>query len=240
MKIAIIIPTYNESGNIKPLVEKIFEMGIDGLEIIAVDDNSPDGTGKIIKGLRDFESRIHLIERLEKMGLGTAYLDGFRYALQNGAEYIFEMDADFSHEPKMIPVFLEALKNHDLVIGSRYIQGIGIVNWPLRRLALSYFANLYARVVTGIGIKDLTSGFKGYRRQIIEKIDLDKIRSNGYSFQIEMKFRAKKAGFTSCEIPIIFVDRHSGTSKISKNIILEALIIVWKLRFEGILKRAKK
>ncbi len=232
MKTAIIIPTFNEKDNIQPLIEAIFKQNIAGLEIIIVDDNSPDGTGEIVAQISLCDKRIHLIRRPAKMGLGTAYLAGFRYALQKGAEFIFEMDADFSHDPKILPQFLAALEKYDLVIGSRYLTGITIINWPLHRLLLSYFANRYARLVTGLQLKDLTSGYKGYRRKVIEQIISDHISSAGYSFQIEMKYRAKKAGFSSLEIPIIFTDRHSGTSKISRNIIWEALYIVWKIRFK--------
>jgi len=231
MKIAIVIPTYNEKGNISSLMEKVLKQRIDGLEIIVVDDNSPDGTGNIVREISEAESRVHLLSRPRKMGLGTAYVSGFQYALRAGAEYIFEMDADFSHNPDMIPVFLEKLENSDVVIGSRYLGGIRILNWPLRRLILSYLANWYARLVTGLRLSDITSGFKAYRKEVLEKVNLSEVKSEGYAFQIEMKYRAKRAGFSLTEIPIVFEDRHSGTSKISRRVIIEALFMVWKLRF---------
>ena len=204
---------------------------MEGLEVIVVDDNSPDGTGKIVKDLMKTDSRVHFIGRPKKMGLGTAYLAGFRYALERGAGHIFEMDADFSHDPKMIPVFLRHSEKSDLVIGSRYIGGISIVNWPLRRLALSLLANKYVRLVTGMRLTDATSGYKCYRRKVLETIDLEKIRSNGYSFQIEMKYKTRQKNFSVKEIPIIFIDRNFGTTKMSRRIVLEALVVVWKLRF---------
>lgn len=234
MKIAVVIPTYNEKENTEKLIPKIFSLGIKELEIVVVDDNSPDGTGKAVRDLMKTDKRIHLIERPKKMGLGTAYIAGFKHALSRGAEYIFEMDADFSHDPEMIPVFLKHAEKNDLVIGSRYLNGISIVNWPLRRLALSLVANKYVKLATGMKLTDATSGYKCYRKKVLEAIDLEKIKSNGYSFQIEMKFKAHKKNFPMKEIPIIFVDRNFGTTKISRKIVLEAFIIVWKLRL-GIL-----
>lgn len=230
MKIAIIIPTYNEKENIEKLIPKIFSLGVEGLEIIVVDDNSPDGTGKAVEELKRGDNRVHLLSRQKKMGLGTAYLAGFRYALGKGAEFIFEMDADFSHDFKMIPKFLEAAENHDFVIGSRYKNGVSITNWPLGRLAMSLLANKYAAFVTGVRLTDMTSGFKCYRRKVLETIELDRVRSNGYSFQIEMKYRAHKKNFSLKEIPIVFAGRHSGTSKISRWIVWEAFWLPWKLR----------
>src|SRR3989339_280500 len=231
MKTAVVIPTFNEAENIGKLIAEIFGLGVEGLEVIVVDDNSPDGTGKIVKDLMKTDSRVHFIGRPKKMGLGTAYLAGFRYALERGAGHIFEMDADFSHDPKMIPVFLRHSEKSDLVIGSRYIGGISIVNWPLRRLALSLLANKYVRLVTGMRLTDATSGYKCYRRKVLETIDLEKIRSNGYSFQIEMKYKTRQKNFSVKEIPIIFIDRNFGTTKMSRRIVLEALVVVWKLRF---------
>ncbi|HBB36510.1 MAG: hypothetical protein UX02_C0002G0006 [Candidatus Moranbacteria bacterium GW2011_GWC1_45_18] len=231
MKTAVVIPTFNEAENIGKLITEIFGLGVEGLEVIVVDDNSPDGTGKIVKDLMKTDSRVHFIGRPKKMGLGTAYLAGFRYALERGAGHIFEMDADFSHDPKMIPVFLRHSEKSDLVIGSRYIGGISIVNWPLRRLALSLLANKYVRLVTGMRLTDATSGYKCYRRKVLETIDLEKIRSNGYSFQIEMKYKTRQKNFSVKEIPIIFIDRNFGTTKMSRRIVLEALVVVWKLRF---------
>lgn len=230
MKVAVIIPTYNERGNVKKLIGEILGLGIEGLEIVIVDDNSPDGTHVVVSEIMEAEKRVHLIKRTGKLGFGTAYISGFKYALAGGAENIIGMDADFSHDPKMIPIFLEGIKKHHLVIGSRYKNGISIVNWPLRRLILSLLAGKYVRLITGMRLTDPTSGFKCYRRVVLEKIDLDKVKSNGYSFLIEMKYRAHRKGFSIGEIPIIFVDRHSGSSKMSKKIIWEALLIVWKMR----------
>jgi dolichol-phosphate mannosyltransferase len=230
MKIAVIIPTYNEKENIKKLIKEIFSLGIEGLEVIVVDDNSPDGTHAAVREMMKTEKRVHLIHRTGKLGFGTAYVSGFKYALAGGAEIIIGMDADFSHDPKMIPIFLEEIKKHHLVIGSRYKNGISIVNWPLRRLALSLMAGKYVRLITGMKMTDPTSGFKCYRRAVLEKIDLDKIKSNGYSFLIEMKYRTHRNGFSIGEIPIIFVDRNFGISKMSKAIMWEAVIIVWKIR----------
>jgi dolichol-phosphate mannosyltransferase len=230
MKTAVVIPTFNEAENIGKLVSEIFYLGLNDLEVIVVDDNSPDGTGKVVKDLMKNNQRVHLIERSKKMGLGTAYVAGFKLALSRGAEHIFEMDADFSHDPKVIPIFLKHAEKNDLVIGSRYLNGISIVNWPLRRLALSLLANKYVRIVTGMKLTDATSGFKCYRRKVLDAIDLEKVRSNGYSFQIEMKYKTHKKNFPIKEIPIIFVDRNFGTTKMSRKIVLEAIVIVWKLR----------
>jgi dolichol-phosphate mannosyltransferase len=230
MKTAIVIPTYNEVENIGKLIPEIFDLGIEGLEVIVVDDNSPDGTGNIVEEIKRNDDRVHLLRREGKLGLGTAYVEGFQYALDQGAQFIFEMDADFSHDPKMIPEFLENTQKNDLVVGSRYLNGVSIVNWPLRRLALSLVANKYVRLITGMKLTDATSGFKCYRRRVLEAIDLGKIRSNGYSFQIEMKFKAGKKNFAIVEIPIIFVDRNFGATKMSRKIVFEAALVVWKLR----------
>ena len=205
------------------------------IEVLVVDDNSPDGTGKMVEELKASNPRIKLITRAKKSGLGTAYIAGFDYALQNGYDYIFEMDSDFSHDPNYIPDFLTAINDSDLVLGSRYIRGVNVVNWPITRLLLSYFANVYARWITGLPIKDSTGGFKCFRREVLEKIGLDNIHSNGYAFQIEMSFRAWKKGFRIKEIPIIFVDRRAGESKMSKKIVREAIWMVWKLRILSIL-----
>ncbi|MBI5416830.1 polyprenol monophosphomannose synthase [Candidatus Poribacteria bacterium] len=236
MKALIIIPTYNEKENARRITEIIL-----GLEpkfsVLIVDDNSPDGTGKIADDLcSEYPDRVHVLHRPEKMGLGRAYIDGFKYALEIGADYIFEMDADFSHSPEKLPAFLEAIKENDIVIGSRYINGVSVVNWPLRRLFLSVLASYYVRFITGMHIRDTTSGFKCFRRKVLECIDLDAVHSDGYSFQIEMNFRALKKGFKIKEIPIIFVDRHAGDSKMSKTIVKEAIIIVWKLKL-GLYKK---
>lgn len=232
-KALVITPTYNESQNIKKLITKVLQT-LSDIEILIVDDNSPDGTAGIVKELQKNNPRVHLIERPGKMGLGTAYVEGFKYAIANGFDYVFEMDADFSHNPKEIPNFLEKIQDYDLVIGSRYCRGVSVVYWPFRRLLLSYFANLYTRVITGLPLKDATGGFKCYRREVLESINLSEIKSNGYAFQIEMNFKAWKKGFRLCEIPIIFVDRDRGESKMSKNIVYEAAFMVWKLKFRSI------
>jgi dolichol-phosphate mannosyltransferase len=234
-KALVITPTYNEAVNIPKLVPKILHQSTD-IEILIVDDNSPDGTAEIVKNLQRTNPRVHLIERPRKMGLGTAYVAGFKYAIERKYDYIFEMDADFSHNPKELLNFLLKIQEYDLVIGSRYIRGVSVVYWPFRRLLLSYFANLYTRIITGLPIKDATSGFKCYRRAVLESIDLTEIRSNGYAFQIEMNFKAWKKGFQLYEIPIIFVDRDKGESKMSKNIVYEAAFMVWKLKLRSVFK----
>ena len=236
MKILVIIPTYNEKENIGTILPLVLKQD-QGIEVLVVDDNSPDGTGKLVEELKASNPRIKLIKREKKSGLGTAYIAGFDYALQNGYDYIFEMDSDFSHDPSYIPDFLKAIKDSDLVLGSRYIRGVNVVNWPITRLLLSYFANVYARWVTGLPVRDSTGGFKCFKREVLEKIGLDNIHSNGYAFQIEMSFRAWKKGFKIKEIPIIFVDRRAGESKMSKKIVREAIWMVWKLRIRSILGR---
>jgi len=236
MKILVIIPTYNEKENISTILPQDLKQD-QGIEVLVVDDNSPDGTGRMVEELNASNPRIKLISRAKKSGLGTAYIAGFDYALRNGYDYIFEMDSDFSHDPNYIPDFLKAIKDSDLVLGSRYIKGVNVVNWPITRLLLSYFANVYARWVTGLPVKDSTSGFKCFKREVLEKIGLDNIHSNGYAFQIEMSFRAWRKGFKIKEIPIIFVDRRAGESKMSKKIVREAIWVVWKLRILSILGR---
>lgn len=235
MKTIVVIPTYNEAENIERLINKIFEVKPD-VHILVVDDNSPDGTALVVEKLMANDKRLHLIKRAGKLGLGTAYIEGFKYALHKGYEAIFEMDADFSHNPEDLPRFLEALQDADLVIGSRYLTGVNVINWPLRRLILSYFANLYTRLITGMPIKDATGGFKCFRAEALKQIDLDKVKTNGYGFQIEMNFRLWAKGFRVKEIPIIFVDRMNGVSKMNKKIILEAIFLVWKLKFCQIFK----
>jgi dolichol-phosphate mannosyltransferase len=234
-KALVITPTYNEAVNIPQLVPKVLRQSTD-IEILIIDDNSPDGTAAIVKNLQRTNPRVHLIERPRKMGLGTAYVAGFKYAIEQKFDYVFEMDADFSHNPKELLNFLLKVQDYDLVIGSRYIKGVSVVYWPFRRLLLSYFANLYTRIITGLPIKDATSGFKCYRRAVLESINLTEIRSNGYAFQIEMNFKAWKKGFQLFEIPIIFVDRDKGESKMSKNIVYEAAFMVWKLKLRSLLK----
>jgi len=235
-KILIIIPTYNEIENIEKLINEIYAIE-STIDILIVDDNSPDGTGEQVKGLKDQFNNLYLIEREGKLGLGTAYVAGFKFALQNGYSIIFEMDADFSHDPREIPNFLDAIKKSDLVIGSRYIKGVNVVNWPLSRLLLSYFANKYTKFVTGLPLCDSTGGYKCFRRQVLEAINLEEVRSGGYSFQIEMNFKAWKKGFQLKEIPIIFIDRAVGKSKMSKQIIREAVWMVWKLKFKSLFGR---
>ncbi|RQV95426.1 polyprenol monophosphomannose synthase [bacterium] len=233
MRGLIVIPTYNERETVDAILDAILKQNLP-LDVLIVDDNSPDGTAARVKELQANEPRIKLMERAGKMGLGTAYVAGFKYAIENGYDCVFEMDADFSHDPDELPGFLEKIKEYDFVLGSRYVNGISVVNWPLRRLMLSYFASKYSRVVTGIPIKDPTGGFKCFRIEVLKAINLDAIHSNGYSFQIEMNFKAWKKGFSYFEIPIIFVDRRVGQSKMSKQIVREAVWMVWKLRFKSI------
>jgi dolichol-phosphate mannosyltransferase len=236
MRPLIIIPTYNERDNIQKLIPILMELDL-SLSILVVDDNSPDGTGKLVNDMSEQNDRIQVLHRPCKLGLGSAYIAGFKHAIQQDVDCIFEMDADFSHDPNMIPEFLEKLETCDVVIGSRYISGINVVNWPMSRLLLSYFANFYARIITGMSIQDATGGFKCFKREVLEQIDLDHVRSDGYAFQIEMNFRCWRKGFRICEIPIIFVDRHSGTSKMSRRIIYEAIWIVWWLRLQRLFRR---
>lgn len=236
LKTMVVVPTYNEKDNLKRLIQTILSQD-ESLQIIIVDDNSPDGTGILADNLASQNDRIHVLHRGEKLGLGSAYRDGFRYAIAKGADYIIEMDADFSHDPVNIPSFLDKINEFDLVIGSRYLNGVSVVNWPIRRLILSYAANVYTRLITGLHISDCTSGFKCFRRNVIEAINLDTIKSDGYSFQIEMKYRCIEKGFSAVEIPIIFIDRHSGSSKMSKRIVREAITMVWKLRLSSLLRK---
>ena len=239
MKRLVIIPTYNEKPNISKLVSKVQSLKIENLDILFIDDNSPDGTGKILKSFQKDNPNLLLIEREGKLGLGTAYIMGFKYGLENGYDYIAQMDADFSHNPKdLVPLFEEAEK-HDWVVGSRYVSGINVVNWPLRRLVLSKGANVYTQIVTGLPIKDGTAGFKCWNRRVLEAVDLDAVRSRGYSFQIEMNFRAWKAGFKCHEHSIVFIDRTVGQSKMSKNIIYEAVWMVWRLVFWNLFGKIK-
>ena len=230
----VIVPTYNERENVQRLLDCILAMDT-RLDVLVVDDGSPDGTGEIVAAIAATNPRVHAIHRPYKMGLGTAYIAGFRWALQSDYEYIFEMDADFSHDPVHIPQFLEAIQDADLILGSRYRSGrVTVVNWPVGRLLLSYAANIYARVVTGLPVYDSTGGFKCFRRRVLEAIDLDAVRSNGYAFQIEMSFRAWRLGFRIVEIPIVFVDRTEGVSKMSKRIVREAIWMVWRLRWAAV------
>ena len=233
----IIIPTYNERENIPKMIDAVLAQS-PVIDVLIVDDGSPDGTGDIVDARAATDQRVHAIHREKKLGLGTAYVAGFRWALERDYDFIFEMDADFSHDPQHIPQFLASIENADLVIGSRYREGrVTVVNWPIGRLLLSYFANVYARFVTGLGIFDLTAGYKCFRRKVLEAIDLNDVRSNGYAFQIEMHFRVWRKGFRIVEIPIVFVDRTEGTSKMSKKIVREAVWMVWRLRWWAITGR---
>jgi len=231
MKIVIVIPTYNEKDNISKIIQDIFSLDISGLEIVVVDDNSPDGTGKIADKLKNKDSRIHVIHRLGKLGLGTAYLEGFRYSLDRGAEYLFEMDADFSHDPKRIPIFLETIRNCDLLIGSRFVKG-GKNKLDFIRRLISRFGSLYAQIILGLPIKDLTGGFNCYRRKVLESINFNDVHSSNYAFQIEMKYKTYKKGFKVKEIPIIFIPREKGKAKFYYKMILESFWTVLKLRFQ--------
>ncbi len=230
MKALLIIPTYNEIENIARIIPAALSQS-EMLEILVMDDNSPDGTAAAVKDLMKTEPRLHLIERPRKMGLGSAYVTGFKYALKNGYDLVLEMDADFSHDPNDLPRLLEAAQENDLVIGSRYCQGVNIVNWPFRRLLISYFASKYVRIITGMPVKDPTAGFKCFNRKVLEAIDLDRILSDGYAFQVEMNFRAWNLGFRIHEVSIVFTERVDGVSKMSRQIVWEAVWMVWRLQF---------
>jgi len=232
-KVLIILPTYNEIENLPRMVEALEALAL-GLDILVVDDNSPDGTGRWVKEKQPEKKHLHLIERSGKLGLGSAYVRGFRFALENGYEFVFEMDADFSHDPSYVSVFLEAIRDQDLILGSRYVHGITVVNWPMGRLLLSWFANRYARWVTRMPIQDLTGGFKCFRTEALRKLNLDRIHSGGYSFQIEVSYKLWKKGCRIREIPIIFKDRVAGVSKMSGKIVQEALLLLFRLRFLGV------
>lgn len=236
-KALVIIPTYNERENIPRIVPAVLAQD-PSLEVLVVDDGSPDGTGAIADGMAAADPRIHVLHRAGKLGLGTAYIAGFKWALERDYAFILEMDADFSHPVEKIPDFLQAMENADLVIGSRYVNGlINVVNWPMSRLILSYSANIYARTITRLPIFDATAGFKCFRRNVLESIDLDDVRSNGYAFQIEMHYRAWRKGFRIVEIPIVFVDRAQGASKMSKKIVREGVWMCWRLRWWALLGR---
>jgi dolichol-phosphate mannosyltransferase len=234
LKGMVVIPTYNEAPNIGRLIPLILDRD-PGLSVLVVDDNSPDGTAGIVKGSPEFGGRVHVLERAQKAGLGAAYIAGFQWVLANtDSDIVFEMDADFSHDPIALDDFLREIKEHDVVLGSRYLHGVTVVNWPLRRLFLSVGANIYARWVTGLPLKDCTGGFKCFRREVLAALPLDRIKSDGYSFQIEMNVHCWKRDFRLKEIPIVFVDRQVGSSKMSKRIIWEAMWMVWALRFRRI------
>jgi dolichol-phosphate mannosyltransferase len=236
VKALVIVPTYNEADNIPELVPRVLEQD-PGIEMLVVDDNSADGTGQLVDRLMETEPRLHVLHRPDKMGLGTAYVDGFRYALERDYDLVFEMDADFSHDPDSLPTFLEAIQDADLVVGSRYLNGVTVVNWPLTRLILSYGANVYTRIITWMPLKDATGGFKCFRRATLESLDLSRVKSDGYGFQIEMNFKVWRKGLRVVEIPIIFEDRRVGVSKMNKKIVWEAMWLVWKLRLMDLLGR---
>ncbi len=233
----VVVPTYNESENLPRLLPAILAQD-PRLEVLVVDDASPDGTGDVADRIARSDRRVHVLHRSDKLGLGTAYLAGFRWGLERGFSVLLEMDADFSHDPAHLPRFLEAIERYDVVLGSRYLQGrVTVVNWPMGRLLLSYFANIYARWVTGLPVADATGGFKCFRSEVLTAIDLNSVESNGYAFQIEMSFRAWKKGFRIAEIPITFVDRDTGESKMSKHIVREAVWRVWQLRLLSLMRR---
>jgi dolichol-phosphate mannosyltransferase len=235
-RVLVIVPTYNEAENIESLASQI--LAVDArLDLLVVDDASPDGTGDLADKLSGNNPRIHVLHREGKMGLGTAYVAGFKWAISNQYDAVCEMDADFSHDPKVLATFLETIKSHDLVIGSRYKTGVNVVNWPLSRLLLSYGASIYSRLITGMPIHDPTSGFKCFRIATLQALDLDAIHSGGYSFQIEVNFKVWRLGLSIEEVPIIFVDRLQGTSKMSKAIVREAVWMVWKLKIQALMGR---
>jgi dolichol-phosphate mannosyltransferase len=234
MKALIIVPTYNERENLEELILRISDQKLP-TEVLVVDDNSPDGTGALADEIAARDPRVHVMHRAGKMGLGSAYVAGFKWALARDYAAVFEMDADFSHNPDSLGHFLREIEHADLVLGSRYLHGVTVVNWPLSRLILSYTANLYSRVITGMPVKDLTGGFKCFRRQVLEAIDLERVRSDGYAFQIEINFKAWRKGFRIKEIPILFVDRRAGVSKMSRRIVREAAWMVWRLRLLDLL-----
>ena len=236
----VIIPTYNEKENIENIIRKVFSLE-DGFDILIIDDGSPDGTANIVKGLQqEFPERLFMIERKGKLGLGTAYITGFRWSIANGYDYTFEMDADFSHNPDDLPRLYQACKDGaDLAIGSRYCDGISVINWPIGRIIMSYYASVYVRTVLGMPVYDCTAGFKCYSNKVLKTIDLDNVEMKGYGFQIEMKYTTYKLGFKIAEVPIIFVNRKAGTSKMSGSIFGEAFWGVLKLRFRKILPKSR-
>jgi len=240
MKKVVVIPTYNEKENLEAIVSAVLAVDAEN-EVLIVDDNSPDGTGRMADGIAEVDARVHVLHREVKAGIGPAYREGFAHALELGADLIVQMDADFSHPVDTLPRFYEAVEHCDVVLGSRYIDGITVVNWPMSRLMLSYFGNRYSQIVLGgLPVKDTTGGFKCWRREVLEGIDLEHVRSNGYAFQIEMNYRAWRMGYRLKEVPIIFADRRLGTSKMNKRIALEALIVVWWLRIMDVLGRLEK
>lgn len=235
----VVIPTYNEAANIRTVINRILGIDNAALEILIVDDNSPDGTGKLVASWAEREPRLHLLHRPTKMGLGTAYVAGFRYALENAYDVIIEMDADLSHDPADLPRLLEKMNDYDLVIGSRYLKESGVVNWPLSRLMLSQFANWYTRAITRMPIQDCTSGFKCIRSRVLQNVHLDHIVSSGYAFQIELHYKIWREGSRICEVPIIFTERQQGKSKMSRQVQLEAAALVWRLKLKDWLRKMR-
>jgi len=233
-ELSVVVPVHNERDNIGGLLDRLLALPY-GLHVLVVDDNSPDGTGDLVAERKAADPRIHLLQRPGKLGLGSAYVAGFRYALAQGAQYVFEMDADFSHDPASIGDFLKAIDGNDVVLGSRYLDGVTVVHWPLSRLILSYSANVYTRVITGLPLRDATGGYKCFRRRALEAVNLDKVKSDGYAFQIEMSYKCWRKGFKIREIPITFVDRRAGVSKMNQKIVWEAAWMVWRLRIMDLL-----
>jgi dolichol-phosphate mannosyltransferase len=236
LRTLIVIPTYNERENLEPLVRQILQHA--GLSVMVVDDQSPDGTGAIADGLaREFPDRVEVVHRTGKRGLGRSYVEGFRLAIGRDVDLIGQMDADFSHDPKYLPALIAAAEDADLVIGSRYMNGISVVNWPLRRLILSTFANRYIRAVTGLSVTDCTGGFRCWRREALARLHLDRIVSDGYAFMVEMLFEARTTGCRIGEVPIVFVERREGSSKLSSGVLMESVLMPWRLRVRGMLGR---
>jgi dolichol-phosphate mannosyltransferase len=236
-RVLIIVPTYNERENVEHVVDE-FLAPVPEADLLFVDDNSPDGTGELIDSIVEHNPRVHVLHREGKLGLGSAYIAGFRWGLERGYDYLLEMDADFSHDPKYLPALVQCARDGaDMAVGSRYVEGGGTENWGIGRQVLSRFGGTYARTILGVSVRDMTAGFVCYRRETLERIDLDAIRSNGYSFQIEMKYRVLCADMTVGEVPIVFVDRRVGQSKMSRAIVAEALLMCWKLRFSKLQKR---
>ncbi|MEO8285680.1 MAG: polyprenol monophosphomannose synthase [Chloroflexota bacterium] len=235
MKATVVIPTYNERDNLEAIVNEVLGLG-EEYHVLIVDDNSPDGTGELADELVSRSSRVEVIHRPQKQGLGTAYCTGFKHALENRSDYIIEMDADFSHDPHRLPDFLAMMGDYDLVIGSRYAKGIAVVNWSIKRLVLSLSANLYARWITGLSLSDCTSGFKCFSRKVLESIDVERVFSNGYAFQVEMNYRAQRQGYRLGELPIIFVDRKVGQSKMSTKIARDAFWHIFRMRATSLIR----
>ncbi|MEP0547942.1 MAG: polyprenol monophosphomannose synthase [Rhodothermales bacterium] len=237
-RVLVVVPTYNEAANVGPLLRQVIALP-DGYDVLIVDDGSPDGTADLVREIQnEFPGRVHLIERAGKQGLGTAYLTGFRYARDHGYLFICEMDADFSHNPADLPLLVEAVRSGaDVAVGSRYVDGVRVLNWPLSRLILSYGAGIYTRSITRLPVQDVTAGFKCFHHRVLQAIDFDRVSSNGYSFQIEMTYRAWRKGFTVVEVPITFTERTEGQSKMSKAIVREAALKVWELRFRDLFGR---